>query len=107
MALTMTRTRTQTALAKLAGLVADLHGELAYIEALPRDKLSAQQAAGIERRRVEVAERLNAVYGAVRQFDPDIDPACIGQRQEWRKALGKKCSERTFLKRYLAAWQNA
>ena len=33
MALTMTRTRTQTALTKLAGMVANIHGELAFVEA--------------------------------------------------------------------------
>ena len=34
MALTMTRTRTQTTLTKLVELVANVHGELAFVEGL-------------------------------------------------------------------------
>ena len=72
MALTMTRIRTQTALTKLATLLADINGELAFVETLlettrdHRDFLMARK------------EKLNgqrlALCEALKQFDASIDP---------------------------------
>lgn len=40
MALTMTRTRTQTALTKLAEMVANVHGEMAFLDELLEGELA-------------------------------------------------------------------
>lgn len=88
MALTMTRTRTQTTLTKLAELVANVHGELGFVLGLLEQDCSAAAAATsaldpesrnvlAARRRVLLANR-DALYATVRQFDPEIDPGGIG-----------------------------
>lgn len=53
-ALTMTRTRTQTALTKLATRVACVHGELAYVDGRLAEKLPDPRRAGFTRRRDEL-----------------------------------------------------
>ncbi len=91
MALTMTRTRTQTALTKLALMVASIHGELAFVEDLiatcAGTGSAATAAPGIrtntgmqavlprlERRRQELVHNRDALYATIRQFDPKIAP---------------------------------
>jgi hypothetical protein len=77
MALTMTRTRTQTALTRLAGLLATLSGELDFVEwllgAMPehRDLLSL--------RRDSLMANRDAVAATLRQFDPQLAVDTVGR----------------------------
>ena len=91
MALTMTRTRTQTTLTKLAQLLADVNGELAFSAdtfANPLVRLSpADQSRLLERRDVLERDRM-ALCATLRQFDPDLDPEMVGTSQTW---LRTKC----------------
>jgi hypothetical protein len=100
MALTMTRTRTQTTLTKLAELVANVHGELAFVDGLLAPDCPAvagsSRALDLELRGVLVARRRtllanrDALYATVRQFDPEIDPGRIGASDGWRLRFGRR-----------------
>lgn len=107
MALTMTRTRTQTALTKLAQQVALVHGELAFVEALLESSLDAwvthlrringgRQIAedtlrrGLLLRHQTLIGIRNALYATVKQFDPELDPEQIGALDEWLKPYGRR-----------------
>lgn len=89
MALTMTRTRTQTALTKLAERVAAVHGELAYLEVRLGGELGAELREGMARRRGELRAARDALYVTLRQFDPAVDPTAIGATEEWLKPFGR------------------
>lgn len=131
MALTMTRTRTQTTLTKLAELVANVHGELEFLEGLlagcecgsdssvgGRPQCGALGAPGATgeleletrgrlaaRRRALLANR-DALYATVRQFDPEIDPGRIGVAEGWRLRLGtRNLSAEGLQRRFLAKLQ--
>jgi hypothetical protein len=128
MALTMTRTRTQTTLTKLAELVAHVHGELEFVEGLlacngcggdsstgHRQQRGAAGSASeldeeprgrlVARRRILLANR-DALYATVRQFDPTIDPGRIGVSDGWRLRVGnRRLSARALEARYLKARQ--
>ena len=100
MALTMTRTRTQTTLTKLAEMVANVHGELAFLDGLLTGAVSAGGGLGAgaaipgslapevrarmtARRRKLLGDR-DALYTTIRQFDAGIDPEGIGGSDGWR-----------------------
>jgi hypothetical protein len=111
MALTMTRTRTQTALTKLVTLIANVHGELAFVDSQAamltgtpfkpnRDAL----LAGIARRREQLKGSRDALYTTIRQFDPELEPASIGSADGWLKPFGRGA---TGGKRYLASLVDA
>ena len=88
MALTMTRTRTQTTLTKLAELVACLHSELAFVEALQADaKMSRPALLGAHHD--QLMRHRDALYLTIRQFDPTIDPASIGASNLWQRRFGR------------------
>lgn len=89
MALTMTRTRTQTTLTKLATMVANVHGELEFVERLlaqagaeagtaagPR-KFSPEEVAILQSRKDALEEKRQALYLTLRQFESGIDPTSI------------------------------
>lgn len=82
MALTMTRTRTQTALTKMTTLLANLNGELEFVRAL----LAAEpaQRAALTARETILQQKREAVMAAIRQFDPNIDPEAVGTAEGWR-----------------------
>jgi hypothetical protein len=109
MALTMTRTRTQTTLTKLAELVANVHGELAFLEEmLQLGQVGSKPLEPSSRLRLEAhllklrADR-EALYITIQQFDPAIDPQSIGRREDWRKRIGvRRLSAATFAARYAA-----
>lgn len=106
MALTMTRTRTQTTLTKLALMVASIHGELAFVEGLIAAHVSTTTATAtgacagtgtdqalhsrLERRRQVLAGNRDALYTTIRQFDPEIAPECIGTSDEWKLSFGNR-----------------
>lgn len=98
MALTMTRTRTQTTLTKLAELVANLHGELAMVGRLLISHPEHQ--AVLTARKAKLEADVAALYLTLRQFDPKIDPTHIGMLDQWLKSYGRRGS-RTALHRYL------
>lgn len=100
MALTMTRTRTQTALTKLATHVARVHGELAYLQGLLDGELGEQLRERLARRREELVVMRGALYVTLRQFDPALDPTAIGAVDDWLKPHGRGQAGK---KRYVAA----
>lgn len=65
MALTMTRTRTQTVLTKLGDLLARVNGELDFVR---EQQLRAQR---------------DALMLTIRQFDPGLDPEDVGSAADW------------------------
>lgn len=99
MALTMTRTRTQTALTKLAQAVAVVHGEMETLERLAEAMPDHQAALAARRRELEVAR--DALYLTLRQFDSELDGATIGASQEWQRPFGR-IGAKTTLRRYVA-----
>lgn len=100
MALTMTRTRTQTALTTLCKHIANVHGELQFVE----------WALGLRRvgrgvllqRRQQLLEQRTALYTTLQVFDPELDPTRIGELMEWMKPYGRKRGPRC-LARYMRA----
>jgi hypothetical protein len=96
MALTMTRTRTQTALTKLAEMVANVHGELAFLEGLlsgeagPLQGMAPEVLVRLAARRLKLLGDRDALYATIRQFDAGIDPAGIGRSEGWRGRFGRK-----------------
>ncbi|PQA78057.1 hypothetical protein C5F53_06900 [Rhodoferax sp. TS-BS-61-7] len=116
MALTMTRTRTQTTLTKLAEMVANVHGELAFLEGLLAGEGTAGGAQGagrtqelcpevrmrLDARRERLLADRDALYATVRQFDASIAPECIGTAEGWRKGFGRvRAGSRLLTERYI------
>ena len=107
MALTMTRTRTQTTLNRLAVMVANVHGELDFLEGLlagsePERELGRDVRAQLEFRLAKLLADRAALYATVRQFDPTIEPERIGCAAGWRKGIGsKRLGTKVFVARYL------
>ena len=107
MALTMTRTRTQTALTKLALMVAAIHGELVFLEGLiaahaGTDKGMPEVRARLDTRRLELASNRDALYATLRQFDPEIAPESIGTSDEWVLRYGsRQLKAKGLAQRYL------
>lgn len=107
MALTMTRTRTQTTLNKLALKVAEAHGELAYIEELltgpasANDLFNAERSA-LEHRKSAVVSARVSLYVVIHQFDPDLDPTQIGAVDSWKGALRRFRNARSLRRAYTA-----
>lgn len=107
MALTMTCNRTQTTLSKLAQLVANIRGELEFLDSLRKavacEDTGLQQA--LERRRQNLVERLGALECTMHQFDPNLALAEIGPSDEWQKRFGRLRTVETLRRRYVAALQ--
>lgn len=83
MALTMTRTRTQTALTRLVETLANLKGELAFVE-----EWLAEPGAPAEliHRREVLLEQLRALTTTLHLFDPGLDVENVASAEDWRKA---------------------
>lgn len=92
MALTMTRTRTQTTLTRLAKLLANLNGELEFVEWLLGEMPDHREALTVRWESL-VANR-DAVVVTLRQFDPALAVDAVG-------SAGPKRS-RPAIRRYLA-----
>lgn len=99
MALTMTRTRTQTALTKMATLLANLNGELEFVRALQETEPTHRDALKI--REAVLQQKREAVMVAIRQFDPDIGPEMVGKAEGWRAPYGCR-THSAFVSKYLA-----
>lgn len=113
MALTMTRTRTQTTLSRLALKVAEAHGELTYLEELlcsegaaagqaSSEAFSEAERGALEQRRVAVMSARDALYVVIRQFDPELDPAQIGAVDSWKGPLKRFRNAKSLRRTYLA-----
>lgn len=106
---------TQTTLTKLAELVANVHGELAFVEGLlaqadvdavgrasPPMGLTPEVRLRLEARRLKLVADRYELYATVRQFDSSIDPARIGALDEWKLQFGRKgLGVNTLVARYL------
>lgn len=107
MALTMTRTRTQTALTKLATMIANIHGELEFVSDLlkteelePGQPLAAKALQGLKFRHLTLLANRDALYTTIRQFDPKIDPRDIVAADGWRAQYGsRRLGVKSLLKR--------
>ncbi len=122
MAVTRTRTRTQSALTKIAELIAEAHGELRVLTELEeqvrqemvggggggvcrRKKAGlAPEAvlAGIAARRANVERTRNALYSTLRQFDPTLDPRRVGESFVWLREFGRGSAAARRYRRTLA-----
>lgn len=122
MALTMTRNRTQTTLTKLAKMVANVHGELEFVEGLlseadaadsaenapsargknSRKKLTPEQLAALQARKGVLEEKRQALYLTLRQFDPGTDARTIGPSQDCLKPWARG-ARRSLGERYVAS----
>jgi hypothetical protein len=108
--LTRTRTRTQTTLTKLAEMVANVHGELDFLEGLlsgvgaaPSENLTPEVRARLCGRKLRLIGDQHALYSTLRQFDANIDPCAIGSAQSWRKRFGAGgVSFKRLIPRYLS-----
>ena len=100
MALTMTRTRTQTTLTRLAKLLANLNGEIAFLDELMATSL--EMPDGLADRRDVLLRDRTAVQVTENQFDGAIDVGQIGQAAEWARPYGGRRS-RSLVRRYSAA----
>jgi hypothetical protein len=84
MALTMTRTRTQTALTKLVERLSNVKGELDYLEGL---LIAEPGAAGALLAWQEVLlSRHGALCATLKQFDDSLDPEQVVAGTGWQKS---------------------
>lgn len=102
MALTKSRTRTQSALTTLCKLVANVHGELSFIEWALQHR--TRQVAVLHGRREALLQRRSALYTTLRVFNPQLDPSSIGTLNDWLKPYGRKASPRA-VGRYVRAYR--
>lgn len=100
MALTMTRTRTQTALNELASRLAEVNGELQFLDGLAGLREEHQVLASA--RREELRSLRAAFLIVIKRYDETLEPADIGATFGWLKAYGRKVTPRTRRK-YFAA----
>jgi hypothetical protein len=94
----MTRTRTQTTLTRLAKLLANLNGELEFVEQLMW--MRPEYCAALTARKQQLDADRDALCRVLTQFDPELDPTAIGAASEWLKPYGRQGSDRTIV-RYL------
>lgn len=97
MALTMTRTRTQTTLTKLAQKLGEVKGELAFIEAW-----MAEAGAPVELacRRAQLLEQAQALVTTLQLIDPELDVGQVAVSEGWRKMYRAR-TPRSLKKTYL------
>lgn len=92
MALTMTRTRTQTTLTRLAELLANLNGEIEFVDGLLERFPDYREALTL--RRDSLMANRDAVAATLRQFDPGLAVNAVGITRPKRS--------RRAVQRYLA-----
>lgn len=96
MALTMTRTRTQTTLTKLAQKLGEVKGELAFVEVW-----MAEAGAPVELavRRAQLLQQAQALVKTLQLFDRGLDVSQVGALDGWRK-LYQARTEKTLRNKY-------
>lgn len=103
MALTMTRTRTQTTLNKFVELVANINGELEFLEGLLRQEHPEAVRERLLARQVKLQGQKAALFETIRQFDPGLAPESVGALYDWQKKYGpRRTAPATIRLRYLA-----
>jgi len=104
MALTKSRTRTQTALTKLATTIGNIKGELEFLEGLIASAQGSANAIGhLLARKHKLQAQLGALVIALHQFDARFDSEAIRGCEDWRKAIGRaSLKPATFERKYLA-----
>lgn len=102
MALTMTRTRTQTALTHMAQKLAEVRGELQFVNylALELPVEEVEVGAALARRRDELAKQEAALVVTLRQFDAGLDTDSVGAVDTWRRGYRAR-TESGLRRRYL------
>lgn len=98
MALTMTRTRTQTALTRLVTLLANLNGEMEFVERLKRELPAYHDA--LEARQMKLTADRAAVCATIRQFDPELSVTEIGTLDQWKRLYSSR-SHKAAVERYV------
>lgn len=98
MALTMTRTRTQTTLTKLAQKLGEVKGELAFVEAWLVETGAPVELA---RRRALLMEQSQALVTTLQLFDPELDASQVAVSEGWRKRYRAR-TEKGLRTRYAA-----
>lgn len=98
MALTMTRTRTQTTLTRLARLLANLNGELEFVSRLAPAVPEHQELCRARQRELELERE--AVCITLSQFDRSIDVSSLGALNDCLRPFGRREKQRQS--RYLA-----
>lgn len=87
MALTMTRTRTQTVLTQLVETLANLKGELAFVETwLAETGAPAELVA----RRDALVQQLAALETTLQVFDPELNVSGVPAAEGWSRSLGRR-----------------
>lgn len=103
MALTMTRTRTQTVLNKLVELVANINGELEFLDGLLAQEHPEEIREQLLARQVKLNADKAALFVTIRQFDPELKPDEIGSHEGWCKVYSLRLVPReTLVQRYKA-----
>ncbi|OSZ71553.1 hypothetical protein [Hydrogenophaga sp. IBVHS1] len=100
MALTMTRTRTQTALTKLVERLSNVKGELEYVEVLLVAKPNA--AGSLLSRQRLLQDQHAALCATLKQFDQGIDLEQVVAGAGWQKVYRVR-TQQSLARRYLAA----
>lgn len=99
MPLTMTRTRTQTTLTYLVRLLANLNGELEFVERQLLEMPEFKEA--LAGRRIELACARDAAILTLKQFDLHLYTGAIASANDWARAYGRPGSK-AAARRYLA-----
>jgi uncharacterized protein YhdP len=101
MAMTMTRTPTQTTLTQLVKRLANVNGELRFLETtLQAGDLQQAHRAAFERRRDQLRAAKDAYFVSLLIFDPDLEPQRVAAFDDWLKPHGRGAPAR---RRYLAS----
>lgn len=101
MALTMTRTRTQTALAKLVDVLARVNGELAFVRELMDEAVAQAHHEALQARETQLERERGALCTTIRQFNPELDPDEVGSSDDWWPGRRPK-TRAGMARRYLA-----
>lgn len=101
MALTMTRTRTQTALTKLVECVAHINGELEFLDGLLAQEHQEEVRKNLLARQAKLQVDKTALFVTIQQFDQELEPEMIRSSDGWRKRFGSgQLTEKTLQMRY-------
>lgn len=106
MALTMTRTRTPSTLNKFVGLVANINGELEFLERLLQQEHPEDVRARLLAKQAQLQGQKAALFETIRQFDPGLEPGRVGKLYDWVGSYGKRLSVEALSLRYTAKLKN-
>lgn len=93
MSLTMTRTRNQTTLDRLARMLAMLQGERDFVQDLLTgngSSLSAAQRELLAGHLAKLGENVAAMRATLLQFDPELDVDTVRSLDTWGQRFGRR-----------------